>query len=53
MNVKIHSLYGSPEERGFVKADVGKALQLRECPLGELALSVNHLAVNERNTVKR
>ena len=36
-----------------MKADVSKAVQLRECPLGEFALSVNHLAVNERNTVKR
>ena len=37
-NVKIQSLYGSSEKRGFVKAAVIRVVRLRECPLEVLPL---------------
>ena len=35
-NVKIRSLFGSWEKRGFVKVAVARAVRSREGPLGEL-----------------
>ena len=35
-NVKIRSLFGSWEKRGFVKVAVTRAVRSREGPLGEL-----------------
>ena len=37
-NVKIQSLFGSWEKRGFLKVTVRRAVPLRECPLGKLPL---------------
>ena len=43
--LKIQSLYESREKRGFVKAAVSRAVRLRECPLGELPVSLNSVSI--------